>query len=83
VSDREQIAHAIEIMKAVSRDVCDGFEIGVGIDQQLEGGARYADKRPVAKKMWATVIDALERVRAVPANEEVSERDRIHHRQAR
>ena len=31
------------------RDVCDGFEIGVDVDQLLERGARYRDKRPVAK----------------------------------
>ena len=41
VRDREQIAQAIEIMKAAGRDVCDGFEIGVDVDQRLEHGARY------------------------------------------
>ena len=64
VTDRGQIEQAVEIMKAVSREVCDGFEIGVGVDQQLENGARYQDKRPVAKKMWATVMQAMER--AIP-----------------
>ena len=49
VRDKEQIAHAIEIMKAAGRDVCDGFEIGVDVDQMLEHGARYRDKRPVAQ----------------------------------
>ena len=48
------------------RDVCDGFEIGVDVDQMLMGGARYSHKRPVAKKMWATIMPALEAVRAIP-----------------
>ncbi len=26
----------------------------------LSGGARYTDKRTVAKKMWCTIMDALE-----------------------
>ncbi len=66
VRDREQIAQAVEIMKAASRDVCDGFELGVGVDQLLEGGARYQDKRPVAKAMWATIMRVLADVRAIP-----------------
>jgi DNA polymerase I len=66
VRDREQIAQAIEIMKAASRDVCNGFEIGVGVDQLLENGAHYQDKRPVAKQMWATIMRALANARAVP-----------------
>jgi len=44
----------------------DGFEIGVDVDQLLEGGARYRDKRPMAKKMWDTIMRALEVVKAVP-----------------
>jgi hypothetical protein len=66
VRDREQIEHAIEIMKTAGRDVCNGFEIGVGVDQRLEHGARYADKRPVAKEMWKTIMQALEEVGAMP-----------------
>ena len=65
-TDAEQIEHAKEIMRQAGRDVCDGLEIGVDDDQRLVGGARYADKRPVAKKMWATIMDALEAVRAIP-----------------
>jgi hypothetical protein len=65
VRDRDQIAQAIEIMKAASRDVCGGFEIGVGVDQLLENGARNQDKRPVAKQMWATIMRALADVRAI------------------
>jgi DNA polymerase family A len=62
----EEILHTIEIMKAAGRDVCNGLEIGVGVDQRLERGARYQDKRPVAKQMWATVMRALEEIGAAP-----------------
>src|SRR5262249_10803868 len=63
--DHEQIEHAKEIMRQAGRDVCDGFEIGVDVDQELIGGARYSDKRPIAKKMWATIMSALEAVRTI------------------
>ena len=65
-TDLERIEHAKEIMLQAGRDVCDGFEIGVDIDQLLKGGARYCDKRPMAKKMWATIMDALKAVGALP-----------------
>jgi DNA polymerase I-like protein with 3'-5' exonuclease and polymerase domains len=65
VDNREQIAHAIEIMLAVGRDVCDGFEIGVDVDQMLIGGARYRDKRPVAQRMWDSIMRALQAVGAL------------------
>ncbi len=68
--NEEQITQAIEIMKAASRDVCGGFEIGVDIDQRLKHGARYCDKRAVAKKMWQTINDTLHRVGAIPKAEE-------------
>jgi hypothetical protein len=32
----------------------------------LLGGARYVDKRPMAKKMWATIMSVLETVGALP-----------------
>jgi DNA polymerase I len=66
VTDREQVEHAKEIMRAAGRDVCNGFEIGVDLDQLLVGGARYTDKRPMAKKMWRTMMSALEAVKAIP-----------------
>jgi hypothetical protein len=66
VDNQEQIAQAIEIMRAAGRDVCDGFEIGVDIDQKLVGGARYRDKRPVAQRMWESIIRALRAVGALP-----------------
>jgi DNA polymerase-1 len=66
VDNEEQVAQAIEVMRWAGREVCNGFEIGVDIDQKLVGGARYRDKRPVAQKMWQTIMDALEAVGALP-----------------
>jgi hypothetical protein len=60
-TDDEKLEHAKEIMLQAGRDVCD-FEIGVGVDQNLRGGARYTDGRDVAKKMWGTVMDVLRAV---------------------
>jgi DNA polymerase I-like protein with 3'-5' exonuclease and polymerase domains len=57
--DETQITQAIEIMQAAGRDVCNGFEIGVDVDQRLEHGSRYRDKRPVAQRMWQTIMDVL------------------------
>jgi hypothetical protein len=65
-SDPEKIEHAREIMLKTGPDVCDGFEIGVDVDQMLIGGARYRDKRPMAQKMWDTIMSALEAVGALP-----------------
>jgi hypothetical protein len=65
-TDLERIEHAKEIMLQAGRAVCDGFEIGVDVDQLLKGGARYYDKRPMAKKMWATIMNALKAVGAIP-----------------
>jgi DNA polymerase I len=66
VADREAITEAADIMRAAGRDVCDGFEIDVDVDQLLERGARYRDKRPVAQKMWATMMTTLQEVGALP-----------------
>jgi hypothetical protein len=38
----------MEIMRSSGRDTCNGLEIGVDVDQLLENGARYHDKRPIA-----------------------------------
>jgi DNA polymerase I len=65
LDDMEQVARAVEIMRAAGRETCDGLEIGVDIDQMLEHGARYQDKRPVAKEMWNTVMGALRNVGAI------------------
>ena len=64
-TDREQVEHAKAIMRNAGRDVCNGLEIAVDVDQELLGGARYTDKRPMAKKMWSTIMSALKTVRAI------------------
>ena len=66
LESREQLAHAIELMRKAGAAICDGLEVGVDIDQQLEGGARYRDKRPMAQKMWDTIMRVLEAVKAIP-----------------
>jgi hypothetical protein len=53
-------------MRDAGRDVCRGLEIGVDIDQKLEGGARYRDKRPMAQKMWDTIMNTLQAIGALP-----------------
>jgi hypothetical protein len=71
--NEDQIRHAIEIMKGAGRDVCNGLEIGVDIDQPpgselgrpFVRGARYADKRELAKTMWATIMGTLENIGAI------------------
>ena len=63
----ERIELAIEIMRGAGRDVCDGLvKIGVDVDQRLEHGARYHDKRPMAQRMWATIIGTLQAIGALP-----------------
>jgi hypothetical protein len=62
----EQVQHAKEIMRAAGAEVCGGLEIGVDEDQKLIGGARYRDKRPVAERMWQTVMEVLEQIGALP-----------------
>jgi DNA polymerase I-like protein with 3'-5' exonuclease and polymerase domains len=61
----EQVAHAKEIMRAAGTEVCGGLEIGVDVDQKLIGGVRYRDKRPVALRMWDTVMGTLRAVGAL------------------
>ena len=65
-AEREKIEGAKDIMRAAGSFTCDGFEIGVDVDQMLMDGARYRDKRPVAQKMWTTMMDALQAIGAVP-----------------
>ena len=65
----EQARHAIEIMEQAGIAVCGGLKIGVDVDQRLVGGARYRDKRPMAQKMWATVMGVLQEIGAMPGTE--------------
>ena len=66
LDNEEQIQHAIEIMQVAGAEVCSGLEIGVDVDQKLIGGARYRDKRPIAKHMWKVVTDVLREIGALP-----------------
>jgi DNA polymerase I len=61
-TDSEKIEHAKEIMRAAGRDTCDGLGIGVDVDQLLQNGPRYHDKRPVAQKMWQAIMDVLREI---------------------
>jgi DNA polymerase-1 len=71
-TDPEKLYHAIEIMRGAGRDVCGGLEIGVDIDQRLEGGTRYRDKRPDAQAMWSTIENKLQEIGALPRRKEAA-----------
>jgi hypothetical protein len=64
-TDPEKIEHAIEIMKKAGRYTCNNLDIGVSKDQELIGGARYRDKRPMARRMWGTIMDTLKGIGAL------------------
>ncbi len=65
VRNQEEVTQAIEIMRGAGTEVCRGLTIGVDIDQRLEQGVRYQDKRLVAKAMWKTVMDVLREIGAI------------------
>ena len=50
LDNEEQVEQAKEIMRWAGREVCNGFEIGVDVDQKLDRGARYRDKREGAQR---------------------------------
>jgi DNA polymerase I-like protein with 3'-5' exonuclease and polymerase domains len=64
-SDLEKIEHVKEIMIGAGRDCCNGLTIGADTDQLLRGGARYRDKRPVAREMWDAIMDVLRAIGAL------------------
>jgi DNA polymerase family A len=64
-----QIEQAKEIMRWASSEVCRGFEVGADVDQELRHGARFRDKRDMAKKMWAAMMTALQEVGAIEPGE--------------
>jgi hypothetical protein len=61
-----KIEEATEIMRAVGREICDCIDVGVDLDWSTERDPRYRDKRPMAQKMWATVMDVLVSIGALP-----------------
>jgi hypothetical protein len=64
-SDPEKLDHAREIMVAAGRECCNGLKVDADFDQRLVNGARYRDKRDVAKEMWATIMDLLRSIGAL------------------
>jgi DNA polymerase family A len=66
VNGQEQIAQAADIMRGAGRDVCNGLEIGVDVDQLLAPGDRYRDKRPLAQQMWRSMMRVLQEIGAIP-----------------
>ena len=78
VNNNEQIEQAKEIMRVAGKDICDGLEIGVDIDQRRTNGARYRDKRPVAVQMWNTIMDVLKTLKAIPQQSDMAdEREKL------
>ena len=59
-TDPRRIEEAQEIMLAAGRETCNGINVGVDLDwSTMKSGQRYQDKRPMAKKMWAVIMDVL------------------------
>jgi DNA polymerase I len=65
-TDPRKIEEATEIMRAVGREICDGIDVGVDLDWSTERDPRYRDKRPMAQKMWASIMDVLVSIGALP-----------------
>jgi DNA polymerase I-like protein with 3'-5' exonuclease and polymerase domains len=63
-SDPEKLDHAREIMVAAGRECCNGLKVDADFDQRLENGARYRDKRDMAKEMWGTIMEVLRSIGA-------------------
>jgi DNA polymerase I-like protein with 3'-5' exonuclease and polymerase domains len=65
-TDPRRVAEAAEIMRAVGREICNGIYVGVDLDWSTKDGLRYRDKRQMAQKMWATIMDVLVSIGALP-----------------
>jgi hypothetical protein len=70
LDNMEQVEQAKTVMAAKAAEVCDGFQIGVGVEQLREHGERFRDKR--GEKMWSTIIETLIRVGAIKNEEEAA-----------
>jgi hypothetical protein len=67
VQTPEQVEEVVEIMRAAGKEVCNGFEVGADVDfDSREKGQRFMDKRPEAVAMWATIMDVLKEIGALP-----------------
>ena len=62
----EQIEHAKEIMRRPGATSATASRSASTSTSCSKDGARYRDKRPMAQKMWATIMNALEAVGAIP-----------------
>jgi len=67
LDNMEQVEQAKSIMATVGAEVCDGFQIGVGVEQLRQHGDRFRDKR--GKKMWSTIMNTLIRVGAIESED--------------
>jgi DNA polymerase family A len=66
-TDPRKIEEATEIMRAVGREICNRIDVGVDLDWSTTmTGPRYRDKRSMAQKMWATIMDVLVSIGALP-----------------
>ena len=69
-SDPRRIEEAQGMMRAVGREISDGIDVGVDLDwSTLTGGRRYHDKREMAVKMWAAIMDVFVSIGALPLGE--------------
>lgn len=68
---RADVDLAVEIMREAGRVTCKGLAIGADADQGKEmiPGQRFRDARPVAKEMWASIMQALQEIGALPPGE--------------
>lgn len=67
VQNQEQVAQVAEIMRAAGAEVCRGFQVDADVDfDSRKKGQRFIDKRDVAKAMWATIMDVLKEIGALP-----------------
>ena len=67
VQNQAQVVQVLEIMRSAGTEVCRGLEIGAELEfDSRKHGARFFDKRPVAIKMWGTVMDVLREIGALP-----------------
>jgi hypothetical protein len=68
----EQIEEVKAIMAAGAARCLNGFPVRVGVEQHLEHGARYRDKRDMSKKLWATIMDVLGAVGALDNRDDIA-----------
>lgn len=66
-ADAERIPEAIDIMRAVGRELCNGIDVGADVvwSTVKTGSQRFADKRPKAISMWRTIEDTLRAIGAI------------------